>query len=347
MNPDVTKPGTIKRKAIALTEDALIKESLLRADTRLPLLLEPAVEGLSLPQWAAGKSDFIAQKLRSNGGVLFRGFKVNTVDEFEAFLQSLVGDLFHYSYRSTPRTQVSGHIYTSTEYPQHQTILLHNEMSYSRSWPMVIGFFCLEASPEGGETPIADSRNVFKSIDPALRDRFIEKNVMYVRNYSDALDLSWQDVFQTADRAEVEAFCRQAGIEYEWKGEKELRTRQVCQAVAKHPHTGEMVWFNQAHLFHVSRLAVEVREWLLTAFGEQNLPRNVYFADGSPIEAAMLDEIVRVCDEQSIVFPWQQNDVLIVDNMLTAHGRKPFIGKRKVVVGIAESHRALVANVVV
>ena len=181
MNPDVTKPGTIKRKAITLTEDALIKESLLRADTRLPLLLEPAVEGLSLPQWAAGKSDFISQKLLSNGGILFRGFKVNTVNEFEAFLQSLVGDLFHYSYRSTPRTQVSGHIYTSTEYPQHQTILLHNEMSYSRSWPMVIGFFCLEASPEGGETPIADSRNVFKSIDPAIRDRFIEKNVMYVK----------------------------------------------------------------------------------------------------------------------------------------------------------------------
>ncbi len=114
MKPDVIKPGAIKRKAIALTEDALIKESLLRADTRLPLLLEPAVAGLSLPQWATGKTDFIAQKLRSNGAILFRGFSVSTVDEFELFLQLLVGDLFHYSYRSTPRTQVSGRIYTST-----------------------------------------------------------------------------------------------------------------------------------------------------------------------------------------------------------------------------------------
>ena len=102
-----------------------------------------------------------------------------------------------------------------------------------------------------------------------------------------------------------------------------------------------MVWFNQAHLFHVSRLPAEVREWLLAAFGEQNLPRNVYFADGSPIEPAMLDEIVRVCDEQAIVFPSHEGDVLMLDNMLTAHGRKPFEGKRKVVVGIAESHQTI------
>jgi len=333
MDPDVTKPGTIKRKAIALTEDALIKESLLRADTRLPLLLEPGVEGLSLPQWAASKTDFIAQKLRSNGGILFRGFNVSTVDEFELFLQLLVGDLFHYSYRSTPRTQVSGRIYTSTEYPEHQTIPLHNEMSYSRSWPMVIGFFCLEASSEGGETPIADSRNVFKSIGPAIRDLFIEKSVMYVRNYSDALDLSWQDVFQTADRAEVETFCRKAGIEFEWKGEKDLRTRQVCQAVATHPQTGEKVWFNQAHLFHVSSLAPEIRDSLLaSADGEP--PRNAYYGDGSPIQDEALEEIRAAYAKEAVVFPWQKRDILVLDNMLTAHGRRPYRGARTIVVGM-------------
>ncbi|HAF12610.1 MAG TPA: taurine catabolism dioxygenase TauD [Blastocatellia bacterium] len=333
MNPDVTKPGSIKRKAIALTEDGLIKESLLRADTRLPLLLEPAVDGLSLPQWAAGKTDFIAQKLRSNGGILFRGFNVNTVDEFELFLRSLIGDLFHYSYRSTPRTQVSGHIYTSTEYPQHQTILLHNEMSYSRSWPMVIGFFCLEASPEGGETPIADSRKVFNAVDPAIRDRFSEKGVMYVRNYGDALDLSWQNVFQTEDRAEVEAYCRKAGIECEWKGENELRTRQVCQAVATHPHTGEKVWFNQAHLFHVSSLAPEIRESLLASAGGEP-PRNAYYGDGSPIDEDALEGIRAAYANEAVVFPWEKSDILVLDNMLTAHGRRPYRGGRRIVVGM-------------
>jgi len=333
MNPDVTKPGSIKRKAIALTEDGLIKESLLRADTRLPLLLEPAVDGLSLPQWAAGKTDFIAQKLRSNGAILFRGFNLSAIDDFERFMQTLAGDLLDYSYRSTPRTQVSGKIYTSTEYPAHQTIPLHNEMSYSRSWPMVLGFFCVEAAPEGGETPIADSRKVFNAVDPAIRDRFSEKGVMYVRNYGDALDLSWQNVFQTEDRAEVEAYCRKAGIECEWKGENELRTRQVCQAVATHPHTGEKVWFNQAHLFHVSSLAPEIRESLLASAGGEP-PRNAYYGDGSPIDEDALEGIRAAYANEAVVFPWEKSDILVLDNMLTAHGRRPYRGGRRIVVGM-------------
>ena len=332
MNPNFTKPSTSKRKAIALSQETLVKESFLQAGDTLPLLLEPAVQGLSLSMWAADNSDFIFEKLRSNGGILFRGFEVGTVDEFEIFLQSLLGDLFNYSYRSTPRTQVSGQIYTSTEYPEHQTIQLHNEMSYSRQWPMVVGFCCLVAPSHGGETPIADSRKVFNAIGSGVRDRFIEKGVMYVRNYGDALDLSWRDVFQTSDRLEVESYCREAGIEFEWKGQNELQTRQVCQAVATHPYNGANVWFNQAHLFHVSSLEPEIRESLLMSTSE--LPRNAYYGDGSTIEEDALEEIRRAYANETIVFPWKTNDVLVLDNMLTAHGRKPYKGPRRIVVGM-------------
>jgi len=204
---------------------------------------------------------------------------------------------------------------------------------------MKLAFFSLQVAEKGGETPIADSRKIYNAISPEVRECFVRKGLMYVRNYGTGLDLPWQEVFQTSSRAVVEEYCRKAEIEFEWIGDDQFRTRQRCQVVERHPRTGEMVWFNQAHMFHVSRLPAEVREWLLTAFGEHNLPRNVYFADGSPIETAMLDEIMRVCDEQSVVYPWNEGDVLIVDNMLTAHGRKPFVGKRKVVVGMAEPNQ--------
>lgn len=228
-----------RRKAIALSSDALIKESLLRADVSLPLVLEPAVDALSLTAWTKNNRDFIVQKLRTHGAILFRGFNPNSVEEFEQFLHLLVGDLLPYSYRSTPRSEVSGRIYTSTEYPAHQSIPLHNEMSYTREWPGMLGFFCVEAAQEGGETPIADSRRVFNLIPPAIRETFISKGVMYVRNYGEALDLSWQNVFQTNNRAEVEAYCRKSDIQFEWKDQDILRTSQVCQAVANHPHTGK------------------------------------------------------------------------------------------------------------
>jgi alpha-ketoglutarate-dependent taurine dioxygenase len=339
MKPGINPPGLIKRKAMHLSSDVLIKERLLQADRSLPLLIEPAVEGLSLPQWVSTQRDFIRQRLQQHGGILFRGFNLSSVDEFELLLQSVAGDLLDYSYRSTPRTQVSGRIYTSTEYPAHQTIPLHNEMSYTRTWPMILGFFCVEVAPEGGETPLADSRKVLNLIDPSIREWFASKKVMYVRNYGEALDLSWQDVFQTEDRAEVEAYCRNSEIEFEWKSNNELSTRQVCQAIATHPHTGEKVWFNQAHLFHVSNLDTQIRESLLSS-SDGEPPRNAVYGDGSPIEDASLKQIRAAYDRETVIFPWQQGDVLLLDNMLAAHGRKPYRGPRKIVVGMGQAMSA-------
>jgi len=327
------RPGTSRRKAIALSSETLIKESLLRADVSLPLVLEPAVDALSLTEWTSNNRDLIVQKLRTHGAILFRGFNPNSVEEFEQFLRLLIGDLLPYSYRSTPRSEVSGRIYTSTEYPAHQSIPLHNEMSYTRDWPGLLGFFCVEPAPEGGETPIADSRRVFNSIAPAIRETFVSKGVMYVRNYGEALDLSWQNVFQTTDRAEVEAYCRKSDIQFEWKDQDILRTSQVCQAVANHPHTGEPVWFNQAHLFHVSSLESDVRDSLLSlAAGEP--PRNAYYGDGTPIEESVLEQIREIYTKEAVAFSWQKHDILLLDNMLAAHGRRPFRGARKIVVGM-------------
>jgi alpha-ketoglutarate-dependent taurine dioxygenase len=333
MSVDLERPALGRRKAIHLSPEVLIKERFLDAQRTLPLVIEPAVESLNLAQWAPSNREFIRQRLQRHGGILFRGFNVSSVNEFELFLKSIAGDLLEYSYRSTPRSQVSGRIYTSTEYPAHETIPLHNEMAYTSNWPMIIGFFCLEVAPEGGETPIADSRNVLKLIDPAIRDRFAHKKVMYVRNYGDTLDLSWQNVFQTEDPAEVEAYCRSAEIEFEWKGNNELSTWQVCQAIATHPDTDDVVWFNQAHLFHTSSLKPEIRESLLSSAAEQP-PRNAYYGDGSPIEDETLEEIRSAYAKETVMFPWQERDVLLLDNMLAAHGRRPYRGPRKIVVGM-------------
>jgi alpha-ketoglutarate-dependent taurine dioxygenase len=314
--------------------------SYLRPDSPLPLVVRPAVQELSLASWAAAHSAFIESYLIRNGAILFRDFGLSEVTEFEELIQAVSGPLLDYSYRSTPRTVISGKIYSSTEYPAHQSIPLHNENSYSLSWPRKIWFFSVKVADQGGETPIADSRKIYNAIPAEIRDCFERKGLMYARNYGTGLDLPWQDVFQTSSRAVVENYCRTSNIEFEWIGDDQLRTRQRCQVVEQHPVTAQMVWFNQAHLFHVSRLPAEVRDWLLAAFGEDNLPRNVYFADGSPIDAAMLDEISRACESQAVVFPWQPGDVLLLDNMLTAHARNPFVGKRKVVVGMAESYES-------
>lgn len=310
----------------------------LRDSGTLPLLVEPGEGTPSLIEALAEIRSIVDRHLAVEGGLLFRGFALDGADAFRGFAAGFGHPLLTYEFGSTPRSKVTQGVYTSTEYPPHQHIPLHNEQAYTRDWPMKIWFYCQQAAPEGGETPIADSRAVYRAMPPALRDRFVEKGLMYVRNYGNGLDVSWQQVFGTESREEVEAYCRGHGIDCEWKPDGELRTRQVCQGAIAHPVTGEMVWFNQAHLFHVSNLEPEVRSTLLELVDEPDLPRNVYYGDGSPIEDEALATVREVLEAHKISFPWQAGDVLMLDNMLTAHARAPFKGPRKVIVAMAEAH---------
>ena len=329
-----------KRCAVSLSPERLVKTGFLEGGSGLPLVVEPCVEGVDPVAWASSQRELIDAKLQEHGGILFRNFSVTTPVEFERFIVSVSGDLLEYRYRSTPRSRVSGNVYTSTEYPAGEHIPLHNEMSYTTSWPMKIAFFCAQPANEGGETPIADSRRVFARIDPRIREQFTRKQVMYARNYGERLDLPWQDVYQTPDKAVVEAYCRRASIDFEWRGSDGLRTRQVCQATATHPRTGEKVWFNQAHLFHTSNLKPEVRHSLLAACREEDLPRNAYFGDGSHIEDSLVDEIRDAYRQETVSFSWERFDIVLLDNMLAAHGRTPFAGQRKILAAMAEPHGA-------
>lgn len=329
--------GSIRRKAVRISPEELVRTGYLQSGKHIPLVVEPAAEGVNLLAWATNNREFIESLLLKHRALLFRNFNVSTVAEFNQFVKATSnGELLSYRDRSSPRHEVGDKIYTSTDYPADQSIFLHNEGTYWLTWPLKIYFGCLIAAEKGGETPIADCQKIFERIDPKIRERFIEKKVLYVRNYNDGFGLSWQNVFQTTDKAVVEEYCHKNQIELEWKKGDRLRTRQVRQAVAKHPITGEEVWFNHAAFFHVSTLETTIREALLADFKEEDLPHNTYYGDGSPIEASVLDEIREAYHQETVIFTWQAGDILLLNNMLVAHGRQPFVGSRKVVVGMAD-----------
>lgn len=301
----------------------------------VPLLLEVNTDGIKLLDWAEQNREPVEQLLQKNGALLIRGLRVLGSHQFGSLLTTLFGsELIQYRYRSTPRTELRGNVYTATEYPAHEVIPQHNENAYSRNWPNRIGFLCMLPSQTGGETPIADSQAVYRKIRPTVRSLFEEKGIAYVRNYSD-LDLPWSEVFQTQDRQEVERYCAENDIDCEWLEGSRLRTRQINAASRIHSTTGERVWFNQAHLFHVSSLPADIRQTLIDSLGSDNLPRNCYFGDGSPIPDSALDEIRDAYEDTKIKFTWQQNDLLLLDNVRYSHGREPFKGERRVLTGMA------------
>lgn len=305
-------------------------------DGRGPVLLRPPAGGPSGHAWLTENRSHIDAIVATHGGVLLRDLGFTSVSEFNRAVQIFSPDLLDYVHRSTPRTKVGGKLYTATEYPADRSIPLHNENSYSDAWPGRIFFYCLVAAERGGATPVADSRAVHRRIDNDVRDRFERTGVLYVRNFTAGLDLSWQEVFQTEERSQVEQYCAAHGIEYQWRDHgPALTTRQRCQATVRHPGTGEPVWFNQAHLFHVSALEADEQASLIETFGIENVPRNAFYGDGSPIEPEVLEHIRDAYGQEKTAFAWQRGDIMLLDNLLFAHARDPYQGARKIIVAMA------------
>jgi alpha-ketoglutarate-dependent taurine dioxygenase len=159
-----------------------------------------------------------------------------------------------------------------------------------------------------------------------------------VRNFGTGYGLSWQTAFQTDDRDQVTRYCEAEGIQCEWLSPERLRIRQRRPAIAKHPITGESVWFNHAVFFNISTLDSAMRATLLAELAEKDLPYNTYYSDGSPIELEVLDILREAYQKETIAFRWQKDDLLLLDNMLAAHGRSSFEGPRQIVVGMAEPY---------
>lgn len=331
------EPGVKTLKATtAASQESLVKVEPLYLTGALPLLVQPAIDDLDLISWATNNRELIEKYLLNHGGILFRNFAVRNARDFEAFITGISGSTLEYRERSSPRSQISGNIYTSTDYPADQHIFLHNENSYQQTWPLRIFFFCNTPPLQGGETPIADVRRVYERIDERIRERFRRKGVLYVRNFGDGIGLPWQTVFQTSSREAVEEYCQKAGIQCEWKSENRLRTRRVGRAIVPHPRSGEMLWFNHATFFHITTLGPDMSRVLRGLFEEEDLPNNSYYGDGSPIEDAVLEELRQAYKHETIMFPWQKGDVLMLDNMLVAHGRTPFVGTRQILTGMSE-----------
>jgi alpha-ketoglutarate-dependent taurine dioxygenase len=327
--------AAIRRKAVDLAHFSPVKESQMDPDQALPLIMEPAADQVDLADWARNNRDYIAQKLHTHGGILFRGFDLKAPQDFERVAAGVYTEIFS-EYGDLPREGAGGKIYTSTPYPEDKCILYHNESSHMNRWPTRISFFCVIAAKEGGCSPVVDCRKVYQQLDPEIRQKFEEKGVMYVRNFSDGLDVSWQHFFQTDNRSEVEETCSKQGFVCEWVGADNLRVKQRCRAVLRHPVTGELSFFNQVQLHHVHCLDPEVRESLLSIFKREDLPRHVYYGDGSEIEDSVMDHVGETYEKNAVRFTWQAGDMVSLDNMLTAHARDSFVGPRKIVVALGD-----------
>lgn len=291
-----------------------------------------------LINWQQHNNDQINQLLNKHGALLFRGFNIANPEYFQRYLDHLPESRLAYVDGNSPRQKLSSNIYTSTEYPPEFSISLHNELSYSHSWPQRL-YFCCQVAPEvKGHTLIADCRKVLAQLDSSVIEAFTNKKVKYTRylHAGQGVGPSWQDTFETQDKTEVENFCKNSEITYQWHDDGGIQLTQIGPGTLAHTETKESVWFNQADQFHVSNLPQHIAETLeiLTNGDKSKYPTYAYFGDDSEIPAEMLQEVKQAFERNTIYFDWQQGDLLMIDNVLMAHGRSPFAGERKILVAM-------------
>ena len=303
-----------------------------------PYLVKNDNSGITLPELIRSRFLEFKTQLTTTGAILFKSFDIDTPNKLQACVNAFPGGAINYSGGNSPRTNVHGQIYTSTEHPSQSMISLHNELSYAKQWPAYIFFCCAQPAEEGGHTIIANSRQILKDLPDEIKNTFKEKGVQYIRNLHGGFGAgpSWQDTFETSDQLVVEQHCKKNDILFEWGDKQKLKLIEKRPAIINHPELPVEVWFNQADQFHPSTNDPEVYEALMELYEDnlQSMPQYVCFNDGTDIPIEMLEEIRKVFDQNTVYFNWEKGDLLVLDNILSAHGRTPFKGERSILVSM-------------
>ncbi len=267
---------------------------------------------------------------RQHGAVLIRGLAFAQPAEVEAIARSACAGVDLISYdgeRATPRTSLGGYVYTSTEYKASESIFVHNECSSRLEWPLCLMFASGVPAAGGGATPLVDMRQVTRELDAGIQAQFAERGIAYTRNYGGEFGVSLEYAFGTTDAEAIEAYCAARGIACEWLGTQSLRTRFSRAAHAQHPETGELLWFNYATFYSRSALEPRLRR-LLRGVPEDKRAFSAAWGDGEPICDEIFDACRAALETATYRFAWQRGDFLLLDNMLSGHGRDPFQGER-------------------
>ncbi|MGR8007262.1 TauD/TfdA family dioxygenase [Streptomyces hypolithicus] len=290
-------------------------------------------------RWVAGQRDALRAAVTEYGAVLVRGLGLRDASEVGAVLQGLAGTPVTEREAFAPRQTYSAGVHSSTKWPPNQQMCMHHELSYTLEFPGLMLFACLDAPTEGGATGVADATVVLDALPTELTERFEREGWLLTRSYNDEIGASSAEAFGARGQDAVESYCRANAIEFAWQPDGGLRTSQRRSAVVRHPVSGRRCWFNQIAFLNEWTLAPEIREYLIDEYGADGLPFNTRYGDGTPIAEDVVQLLNKVYEAHTARCPWQAGDLLLVDNIRTAHSREPFEGPRDVVVAMADPTR--------
>ncbi|XP_010510157.1 PREDICTED: clavaminate synthase-like protein At3g21360 [Camelina sativa] len=295
------------------------------------------IHALSLPlftQCIKNQKPYLDSLLHESGAVLFRGFPVNSAEDFNDVVEAFGFDELPYVGGAAPRSSVVGRVFTANESPPDQKIPFHHEMAQVPEFPSKLFFYC-EVEPKcGGETPIVLSHVVYermKDKHPEFVQRLEEHGLLYVRvlgeddDPSSPIGRGWKSTFLTQDKNLAEQRAANLGMKLEWTEDGAKTVMGPIPGIKYDESRNRKVWFNS--------MVAAYTGWE----DKRNDPtKAVTFGDGKPLPADIVHDCLRVLEEECVAVPWQRGDVLLIDNWAVLHSRRPFVPPRRVLASLCK-----------
>ncbi|KAF3963055.1 hypothetical protein ACB098_05G040500 [Castanea mollissima] len=308
---------------------------------QFPLVLSPNPKSQTPPsslslftQAIKTEKSFLDSVLHKSGAVLLRGFPVNTASDFNDVVEAFGFEELPYVGGAAPRNKVVGRVSTTNDSPPDQKIPFHHEMAQVTTFPSKLFFFCEVEPGSGGETPIVLSHLVYEKMKerhPEFVERLEEHGLLYTRVIGEDDDLSspigrgWKSTFLTKDKSVAEERAANVGTKLEWLEDSVKTIMGPIPAIKFDKTRQRKIWFNSMVIAYIG--------WE----DARNDPvKAVTFGDGKPLPADIVYDCLNILEEESVAFPWQKGDVLLLDNWAALHARKSFDPPRRILASLCK-----------
>ena len=321
------------------------------------ILSTPNSQNLNINDVSTQMLEEVKETYQRYGRVMLRGFKSDGPQCFQSLLERLDFDLDgEYLGGASPRSNVTTKVYTSTDAPGPFIISYHTEMCYLNHRPRQLAFYCQQPPPHNGETPIFDCHQIYLNLPLSLSKKLETKQLMYVRYFSSKKSWlnvykTWQDTFLVENKQQLAEKLKATGLESEWLDDGILKVSCTIPALIKDPVTGKktisLTLFNK-WAFHsnlnrfkdryFTPLRKAVDWYAMRQYDKPKVFFETLFGDGSQINKEETEQIQQAAWDAATVFKWQQDDILLLDNIRWGHGRLNVIKPRKVIAALGNMY---------
>ncbi|GAA5926638.1 uncharacterized protein JCM15063_000328 [Sporobolomyces koalae] len=301
----------------------------------------------------ADRDEIIPLLNRNGGAILFRGTHAVSPDDFSRVAHAFKIGTYHEELGNPViRTLLAKNVATANEGPSTHHVRMHNEFGWSSHYPAFLFFFCRSAAESGGETPINNGAEMFQRLQaevPQFVTDLAERGISYVyqyqveanpnsnlgnsiaRAYPGANLLDSDD--EATKRKKIEAEVQRHSSEWKWGEDGSLSVTHRLSSIRRHSYSNIPVYFgNLSSMFHKAKDQNALEEPFKGDDGAfHHVPT---YGDGTKIPREYLEKTLELIEELRVLIPWQQGDVLLLDNHLTQHAREPWVGDRRVLASL-------------